>query len=1000
MYDSESREAVLGHSAEEAITRWFTERRIHVVPTHAFTHDAAHTPAPMMRGPDGALLVLPDLLCFPPDGSPFWTEVKARRFPGWHRVEARWEHGIGLQRVRDYSEVERVSGLPVRVALLEVHSPVDDDFGGLPVRDHCRPSGLWLVADLKEIMAAGARRYDWPEAGEAGWLWPRSAMHVRHVDPPLAAIPDDIRAAAPSRVRALPSWLEGEPRHSVLVTDPDLPLSDIETLLHRGIKVHWFVRQAPALDRLRVFTVFKAGLLNLHPLPEESVHLVVVDGRGSPGQLARLTALGRIRPTTEGLIGFNAEQFRVEHAPIDEHLQVRAGAGTGKTRVMIQRVLFLLGVIDGLEPSEIALITFTRDATRVMKDRLVDAISIRFRLTGQDRFLRWLLALPGMQISTIPSFGRHLLTRAGTALGISPDFQIRQFTLERRQVIRDVLNELLREGLASADVRALLGRPLHEFERTAARFWEQLENRGLDLERIQKIDWGRGAGEQSEFINGIWARLFSVGERRLTALKELENAVSISDLTRLLRQLGAGLSELARQQATWRYLFVDEFQDTDEVQIDLVDSLAAVLQARVFVVGDVKQSIYRFRGADYTAFEQLQRRFNTRGVSLTSYPLQKNYRTSQDIMESLEPCFLSWGERRLLPYGSSDRLFAEVDAPGAVELIPCGRDDRDDAMLTAIHRGLELGGGRAWVLVRTNHEAGRVQSVCQTHDIRCLIDRSGGFYQSPAVREFRVLVQALLHPDEPIHQLNLMHSSYSAQRLPWTRLWRCQGHRGRLMAALDTWQPHPDWRQLLEDCRLKPIPAVLREAIRKMRPTRRYHDRLLVTDPTNALDLSRRYHGNLNKLMSLLHDLFNEEFITLGSLEQWLAIRMATDSEENEAERPDLGERAGVVCMTVHRAKGLEFPTVVLPLTDRSFHSRGAQLVVDEAATGRFRVGWLLPPDQRAENGNTPEPLRNNLHGLLYQGDRREGTREETRLRAHSGFGGSLSVETQWCDMT
>ena len=197
---------------------------------------------------------------------------------------------------------------------------------------------------------------------------------------------------------------------------------------------------------------------------------------------------------------------------------------------------------------------------------------------------------------------------------------------------------------------------------------------------------------------------------------------------------------------------------------------------------------------------------------------------------------------------------------------------------------------------------------------------------------------------------------------------------------LASWAPHPEWERLKRDCRLKPIPAVLREAIQLMLPTRRYHDRLLISDAEGALDSARRYHGNLNKLMSLLHDLFNEEFITLNALDEWLAICIATDTEENEAERPDLGDREGVICMTVHKAKGLEFTTVVLPLTDRTFHARGEQLVVDEDETGKVRIGWLLPRKKDQRDDKAPAPMKNSHYSTLFRGDQKESTREETRL--------------------
>lgn len=977
MYDVDSYEAMLGRSAEVAITRRLSETGVHVVPTHAFLNNNEKTTAPMMRTADGELRVLPDLLCFPEGGEPYWLEVKARTYPKWSAQLDRWEHGVDMRRIIDYSAVEEKSGFPVHVALFEVHSPQEGaDDPSRPTSERCVPTGTWFKASLQELIAVGRYRYNWPKSGEAGLFWPRRAMRRLFDDPVLAAVPDRLVLPQGSKDLApLPDWLPDAPRHSVLVLNPAVTLEDVRALMQRGIKVHWFVEGPPTLDELEIFADFDVGLLNLHPLPEDASELLLIDGNGASHQRATILALGRTQSAGR-LHSFNAEQYLVEHAPADENLQVRAGAGTGKTRVMIQRVLFLLGTDPELQPSQIALITFTRKATREMKDRLVSALSIRFRLTGAPRFLRWLLALPTMQISTIPSFGRDLLSRAGASLGISPDFRIRQFTLERRQIIRDALDRVFQDHPPTGSIRQHLSRPLFQFEKVAARFWGQLENKGLDPERVTQLDWGQGVDDASERINDIFATLFADGEARMQELKELENALTLSDLTRQLRQLHNGLEELALQPGKWRHLFVDEFQDTDEVQIDLVDLLSEILDTTVFVVGDVKQSIYRFRGADYTAFDRLSERFGERGTDLRQYALQKNYRTSRDIMGEMEPWFMAWGHRGLLPYAAQDRLIAERPEEGEIHIIESRRADRAEKMLEAIEYGMDVGGGQAVVLVRTNYEATQVHQVCSDAGVTCLIDRSGGFFQSQAVREFRVLVQALLYPDEPHYQLNLMHSSYSAVRLHWTSLWGCAGNRGLLMSRLSHWEPHPSWPQFQKDCRLKPIPAVLRAAIKEMKPIRRYYDRLLPSmSEADARDLARRYKGNLDKLMSMLHEQFDEEFITLNALADWLEIQMTTNTDENEAGRPELGDRSGVVCMTVHKSKGLEFHTVVLPLTNRSFFASGDRLVVDEADDeGRIRVGWYLRPPR---NGDA---MQNSHHSDLYRGDRQESAREETRL--------------------
>jgi DNA helicase-2/ATP-dependent DNA helicase PcrA len=282
--------------------------------------------------------------------------------------------------------------------------------------------------------------------------------------------------------------------------------------------------------------------------------------------------------------GFNLGQYEAQHAPLEADVELSAGAGTGKTQTMTARVLFLLH--QGVPPDTLALLTFTREATRNMRERLAAALTWRLRLTGQQRYLRWLSELPRMQISTIHSFARVLLARFGAAIGHAPTLRIRSWRYERRRIIEQRLSAQL--NLQENIAQQLAGRAFHEFVQLAERFADQLENEGLSVQDIHRLDWGTHGPELSANLQ----RLLSDAQSDLEKRKAEAGAAGLSDLTRDARQAARILAQRRQLDSGFRYLFVDEFQDTDDTQIDLIATLAtAGAGARLFAGAVNKKSV-------------------------------------------------------------------------------------------------------------------------------------------------------------------------------------------------------------------------------------------------------------------------------------------------------------------------------------------------------------------------------------------------------------------------
>ncbi|MEO8048644.1 MAG: ATP-dependent helicase, partial [Nitrospirota bacterium] len=270
---------------------------------------------------------------------------------------------------------------------------------------------------------------------------------------------------------------------------------------------------------------------------------------------------------------------------------VIAGAGSGKTRTLVYRVAYLID--SGIDPSHVLLLTFTRKSAQEMLDRAGELIGVRSeRVRG----------------GTFHSVANMLLRRYGRSIGLEPGFTI----LDRGDA-EDLI----------ALVRAQLG--LNEKDKrfprkgTIAEMFSKAENtlRPLDEIVVEEFDHFSDHLEALEQL-----------QRGYRASKRQRQLVDYDDLLVLLRQLMMEDEGVRRTiSSLFRYILVDEYQDTNRLQADIVQHLASTHQ-NVMVVGDDAQSIYAFRGATFKNIMEFPSLF----PGTIIYKLEENYRSTQPIL--------------------------------------------------------------------------------------------------------------------------------------------------------------------------------------------------------------------------------------------------------------------------------------------------------------------------------------------------------------------------------
>jgi DNA helicase-2/ATP-dependent DNA helicase PcrA len=283
----------------------------------------------------------------------------------------------------------------------------------------------------------------------------------------------------------------------------------------------------------------------------------------------------------------NPEQARAV-TTTDGPLLILAGAGSGKTRVLAHRVAYLVGV-KGVRPWQILAVTFTNKAAAEMRTRILALVGEKAR---------------DVAMGTFHSLCARVLRRDGTAIGIDPRFAIYD-TDDQTSTIKLVLRDL---DLGGSELRpqAILGQ----------------------IGRWKNDLLGPDAAEQAArgYQEEIAARAYRGYQSRLTAAHALDFDDLLNEAVRLFEQAPGVLSHY---QDRWRYLHVDEYQDTNRAQYLWIRLLAGE-RKNVAVVGDDDQSIYSWRGADLRNILDFERDY----PNATVVKLEQNYRSTQLILDA------------------------------------------------------------------------------------------------------------------------------------------------------------------------------------------------------------------------------------------------------------------------------------------------------------------------------------------------------------------------------
>lgn len=777
------------------------------------------------------------------------------------------------------------------------------------------------------------------------------------------------------------------PKYSILFVNYDYGqyTEQINQWLLSGIKVIWFGNADEVAQLKNTYPSFaKVFLLQTYTVSFKE-QCIIIDGQDT-GDF--LTLIEKECPA------FNVAQYRVEHCAENEHIVVQASAGTGKTKVMIDRIMYLMHTVHYLRMSDISMITFTNDAANQMNGRLQEILMERFRLTGNMKYFRWVEEQSQMNISTIHKFAHSMLKEFGLNQSFTRNLAIRNFIYERKELIKDVLDQKINN---TASIRSQIGLSFYNAKFLIDKYWDKFATLGISHSQLESMNWGNPVDDYSENFQNLAKALVEVLDEEFFDIKRHNDAIGVNDIMRDLQEVLVS-EEVPNPDISMKYLFIDEFQDSDLAQITVATQLVNILHAKLFVVGDVKQSIYSFRGATDVAFDILYKKLSDIGEKKPrDFILVNNYRTASNIMNKMNLYFEQWGSDGLLrydgpvlPFNKNQGKFVVLDGyknkeqneEFIAELAMVRLEDLIDEIEKSGKKASEK--DRVCMLVRTNSELKTITQILRKYRIPTSISTEGTFYTSEAVRDFYAFICSYMFADEPKHIFNFLLTPYAGEieSIDVNLMEQFGGDYDKLIEYLGHFLKQTSWERYYKEFRLRPMMSVIKNimdyepildnyiAMKKQR----YIDlgweerRITVATRRDAV----QYQANLEKLMEILQKNLGGEKVSLYDIYHFLQLQIATNRQESEPRVGMSDDYKSILCMTVHKSKGLEFDTVILPFANRRFPSKyNTEILIDP---NTMEVGWNY-----VANKNNRE-MQNDLYIKLKDAEIKKAHEEETRI--------------------
>ena len=550
-------------------------------------------------------------------------------------------------------------------------------------------------------------------------------------------------------------------------------------------------------------------------------------------------------------------------------LLILAGAGSGKTQTMTHRIAYLIE--EGVRPYNILAVTFTNKAAGEMRDRVEKLVGV----------------CPGMWIMTFHAMSLRMLREHPEKAGYTKSFVVYD-TVDQKAVLKNIYKE---RNLDSKDYPYPLLASI--------------------ISKCKERDWSPEKFREMEMDTPTSRVYYNVYKDYQAQLKK-NNAMDFDDLLlnafHLLRDNPEVLSDYRRR---FRYIMVDEYQDTNRVQYEIVH-LLAMEHRNICVVGDDDQCIYQWRGADIRNILDFEKDF--RGAKVVK--LEQNYRSFKNILACANSVIKNNRDRK------SKKLWTDKE-DGDLVIYNRVDSDKEEAAYVANEIRFLSQLGRSYddfaVLYRTNAQSRLFEDALKRMRIPYQILSGFSFYERKETKDMISYMRLVVNPKDDIALERIINE-------PKRGIGPTTFNKYRALAAVNGTSI---FECLLDDDTLDTFPKKARESLKSMVEVIREcideRDNLRVSDIYDNLLVKTGYlpaleaqntqeaEGRIENLLdfkSFIYD-FEKEKEDAGeeaTLDEFLE-RVSTQSDTDKYDEAD----GKVTLMTLHSAKGLEFPVVFMP---------------------------------------------------------------------------------------
>ena len=589
----------------------------------------------------------------------------------------------------------------------------------------------------------------------------------------------------------------------------------------------------------------------------------------------------------------NSEQKKAG-AKVNGPLLILAGAGSGKTRTITYRIAYMIQEL-GISPYSILAVTFTNKAAKEMRERVENLI-------GEDG--------KRAMISTFHSFGLRLLRVYSKIAGYDSNFTIYD-TDDQKKVVKGIMKQLVikNKDLTEGKIVSRISK---------------LKEDGISPEEYEKE-------HRFESDANI---IYEVYKRYNQTLKE-NNGMDFSDILTNTYKLLENGEVLEKLQEKFKYIMVDEYQDTNNIQYKIINKIAAKYR-NICVVGDENQSIYGFRGADIRNILDFEKDYPDAEV----IKLEENYRSTKIILDAANEVIKNNKTSK------NKKLWTKKSSGDKIILKPCA-DGRDEVSFVIEEIAEMKKDGRRYndftILYRTNAQSRLFEEGFLRYNIPYKVFGGMQFYQRAEIKDILAYLSVINNTRDGINLDRIINvpkrkigdktiekiKNYAEEKglSIYDSLKEAENISGLSSAVIEKLKEFSNMMTELEELSFElPVSELFDEVIKKVG----YFSYL-----NSSYDDAESRIENVEELKNSIIELENVvDNLTLREYLENVSLVSATDDLDSEREYVKL--------MTIHNAKGLEFPVVFLVgMEDEIFPNTTKVMIDNESVEEERRICYV-----------------------------------------------------------